>query len=425
MTFLSPFPLVLAAAAAAAVVALHLLTTRRPPPAMLPTARFVPVAEARAVARASRPTDVLLMVLRVLAVLLVGAAFAQPALDAAGPSVRTVVLLERSAAVPDAAAALERARAELGEGGALVVFADSAREADEEQLDSLAASTVSSGVPASGSLSAAFVAARAAAARIATGADSVRLVVVSPILTTSVDAATPALRESWPGRVEIVRVATVADTARGGPAELVTTLEDDPLAPAIALLGGVVGGDGVRIQRGALTAADSAWARGGDRVLLAWPARFAEPVSAAAVTAFAGHDATVVAPFARLLLPGDTAHVVARWNDGAPAVVQEVLGAGCVRHVAIGIPLAGDITLRAPFVALVGALSSPCGGPIGTPLPDSALTWLTGRSGAPLAAAPRVAAQDPSRTSRLPAVLLAAALALLVAEQVLRRRGAE
>jgi hypothetical protein len=225
----------------------------------------------------------------------------------------------------------------------------------------------------------------------------------------------------------VARVAAALDTARGRTAELVTTLEDDPLSPAIARLGGVRGGNGVRIQRGAVGAADSAWARGGNRVLLAWPARFDAPARPAAVTAFGESDATVVAPFVRMGLAADpsdaNARILARWNDGAPAVVQSSLGGGCVRHVGIGVPLAGDITLRAPFGALLDALTVPCAGRRGRPLADSTLAWLTGAPSSRLAPARLVAADDSSRTSRLPAVLLGISLALLAAEQLLRRRS--
>ena len=77
MTFLAPLWLAVAAIAAGVVFALHLITTRRPPAAPLPTARFVPGGDARAASRASRPTDVPLLLLRVLALVLLGAAVAR------------------------------------------------------------------------------------------------------------------------------------------------------------------------------------------------------------------------------------------------------------------------------------------------------------------------------------------------------------
>lgn len=427
MSFLAPLSLALGAAVAVAVVVLHLLTTRRPPPVVLPTARFVPPGEARAVARSKRPTDVPLMLLRMLAALLVGAAFARPVMDAAGPSVRTVVLLERSRAVADAPAAAAIAREQVGEGGAIVVFGDSAREVMGDSLDAARPAANA------GSLSAAFVAARGAAARIAPGADSLRLVVVSPLVAGSVDAATATLRAGWPGRIELRRVAAVSDTARGATAELLTPLDDDPLAPAMQRLGAVRGAHAVRVQRGAWRAADSAWAAdGAGRVLIAWPARFEGAPAPLGVTAFgsprAADDApvrTLVAPLARMPLgePGAGDRVIARWNDGSPAALQRGIGEGCVRMVGVGVPLAGDLTLREPFMGFLEALAEPCEGLVGEPLDESMLGWLGSDDGTPLAPARSLAAADDARTSRLPALLLAAALLLLAAEQLLRRRA--
>jgi hypothetical protein len=184
-----------------------------------------------------------------------------------------------------------------------------------------------------------------------------------------------------------------------------------------------------------VTAADSVWAREGNRVLVAWPARFDEAVAVRGVTAFGGASrpvapvvATVVAPFASLALPAGQpdrdSRVVARWNDGTPAAVQASLGPGCVRHVGIGIPLAGDITLREPFTRLLEALTDPCDGRVRAALPDETVTRL--RDGDDptrgLAPAALVAATNPASPSRLPAVLLGVALALLAAEQLARRR---
>lgn len=419
MSFLAPLSLVLGAAAAAAVVALHLITTRRPPSAPLPTARFVPVAAAQAVARVSRPTDILLLALRALAVLLIGIAFARPVLDAAGPSVRTVVMLDVSRAVADPDAARARARAEIGEGGALVVFDTAARE---WPVDSLAPDSLRA---AYGALSPALVAARAAAARVARGADSVRLVVLSPLVEGAVDGATAPLRADWPGRIEVLRLEAVADTARGARAQLVTSLDDDPLAPTIASVRGVLGGHEVRIVRGAtgMTAGDSMWVRGAPagRVLVVWPATFDDSVVGAGVTTFGPRSVTVVAPLARLPLPLTGTATMARWNDGGPAVVQSALGDGCVRHVGIGVPLAGDLTLRAPFTRLVEAIVTPCGGQPGAPISDSALTWLSGDG--PLASARVLAATGDNDTNHWPLVLLALAITLLIAELVVRRRA--
>lgn len=412
MTLLAPTAFLLGALAAVAVVALHLLTTRRPPPVQLPTARFVPVSEARAVARASKPTDLVLLALRVLAVLLIGLAFAQPVLDAPGPSVRTVVALEISRAVADPAAAETVARAALGDGGALVVFG---REATTWTTDSLPIAVDA----AHGSLSAALVAARQAGAEIARGADSVRLVVVSALAQGSVDAATAALRAEWPGRAELVRVAAEVDSARAPELQLRTTLADDPLAPAVAALPTARGAHQVRIVRAVPGAADSLWVQGGDRVLVLWPVLADAEVAAAGVVTLGRDPIPLVAPLARGDVPS-TGAVVARWNDGAPAVTEDRLTGGCVRHVGVGIPLAGDITLRAPFVRFLGAMVEPCGGARTATLSDSTLGWMAGAG--PLASARALAAKAPAESNRLAAWLLAAAILLLLVELAVRYR---
>ncbi|HET8770526.1 MAG TPA: BatA domain-containing protein [Gemmatimonadaceae bacterium] len=426
MTFLSPWPLLLSGAVALGVVALHLLTTRRPPAAVLPTARFVPLAEARAVARTSRPTDLLLLALRVLAVLLIGAAFARPVFDAAGPAVRTVVMLDISRAVADPAAARALAEAEIGEGGALVVFDSAARELP---LDSLA--TVGPGRGAIGYLSPALVVARRAAARIARGADSVRLVLVSPLVDGALDAATPVFRAAWPGRLDLRRVAAATDTARGAPATLVTALEDDPLAPAVADVGGLRGGHRVRIVRESTGAVTGVAAGASDAdVVVYWPATFEDSIVPAGVTAFdpAGTgSATIVAPLARLSVDAaaasDGARVIARWNDGTAAAVQVPAGENCVRYVGVGVPLSGDLTLRAPFTRFLETLLAPCNGVVGAPLAGSDVDWLA--STAPLASAAVLAASSPAQGDRWPLILLAIATVLLVAEVFARRRRIE
>src|SRR5690606_33686669 len=121
MSFALPWIFALGAATAVGVVALHLLSTRRPPERPLPTARFVPESDLRAVSRTSRPTDLLLLALRVLAVLLIAAAFAQPIPDQPGPSLRRVVVLEWTSALRDVEATRARAQALLGDGDALVL----------------------------------------------------------------------------------------------------------------------------------------------------------------------------------------------------------------------------------------------------------------------------------------------------------------
>jgi len=421
VTLLAPLALGIGIAAAAVVLGLHLLTTRRPPPAVLPTARFVPVSEARAVARAQRPTDLLLLALRMLAVLLIAAAFARPVPDAPGPQVRSVVLLDVSRSLADPVTARAAARERLTVGGALVLFDTAAREVAADSLAVLG-DDASTGRGAQGALSPALLAGRRAATRIARGADSVRLVIVSPITEGAADAATAGIRAAWPGGIDLVRVDAAADTATAPAPRLVTALADDPLAPALALLPRARGAHAVRIVRDEPGAPDSVWAREPGHVLVHWP--LADPMVAApdAVRASGTDAVTVVAPLARLPLasggrvPG---RVLVRWRDGSPAATEQPIGAGCARDVGIGLPLAGDLTLRPAFVRLLARLVEPCGGRRPAAIPDSTLGWLRGEGSAAWAAPLAAAA---FADSSLGAWLLAAALALLLVEWLVRAR---
>ncbi|MCC7001913.1 MAG: BatA domain-containing protein [Gemmatimonadaceae bacterium] len=409
MTLLAPWVFALGAALALVVVALHFLTTRRPPARVLPTARFVPVAEARAVSRASRPSDVLLLVLRVFTVLLVSAAFARPVLDAPGPQVRSVVLVDVSRAVADTAAAMDSARAQLTEGGALVLFggSDAARS----------------------SLSAALVRGQREAARVARGADSVKLVVVAPFTQAQFDAATQSLRDTWPGALTLVRVPIRVDSALGAQPQLVTSLADDPVAPALGVLPARRGAQAVRIVRARASGSDSAWARNSGGVLVEWPLSEGDArADGVVLTGEASRAesravaATLVAPLVRMAVPSG-ALVQARWRDGTPAVVEDTLGAGCIRHVGVGLPIAGDLTLREPFVRFLARMVAPCGMETGAVLSDSSLAVFAAyERGTGVAASLLVTAT--SAETRLAAWLLAAALCLLLGEWALRTRRA-
>ncbi len=456
MSFLAPWMMLLGIAAALAVFALHLLTTRRPPAQMLPTARFVPESEMVAVARASTPTDIPLLILRALAMLLIGAAFAHPVLNAPGPQVRTVVALEWTNALTDVASVRAAVRPFIGRGNALVVFDTAAREIPLEAFDTLSAP---SPMLRRAALSPMFVVARDAGARIARGADSVRLVVFTQVSGDGVDAATAAWRAAWPGRVEIISVGVQADTILSPRVEIIGALPDDPILPAMTLLDAARGGHAVRLVRGAPRAVDASWVREvPGAVLVLWPAVFADTVASDGVVAFGGNAiAPLVAPLARVPERGNAperapatsvssssspspsssspspsssspslsfsaplGRAVARWRDGTPAVTERVIGLGCSRTVGIGLPSAGDLVLRPPFVHFLAAMLAPCGGARAPSLPDSSVAWL--RAAGPLASGPKLAATEAS--SPMAKWLLLIALGLLLVEQLVRRRPA-
>jgi len=419
VTFLAPWLLAAAAAAAAGVVALHLLAWQRPRAAPLPTARFVPDRPARAASRSRRPQDLLLLALRVLLLLLVGAAFARPVLVPERRPVVRVIGVDVSRAVANVGDVRDSARAALRPGDALVLFDSAAHAVRGELDDTLAALRATRG---RGSLSAALVAALREAASLAGRADSVELVLVSPLAEEEMDAATRELRSLWRGRVRLARVAPApADSLPVTAA--VRAAPDDPVRAAAGLAGLLRPDAPARIVRGALTSADTVWARGGARVLVHWPPVASAPAwrrraaadTVGAVVAAAG---AVVASFARpWRVPAGRA--VAWWVDGEPAAAERPLSRGCVRDVAVPVPTVGDEALTPAFQRLVATLAEPCGGARQLAVVDDGVAaWMAGPG----------TLYVPPRTDRgtagVPLVrwLFVAAFVVATAELLLRRR---
>jgi hypothetical protein len=137
--------------------------------------------------------------------------------------------------------------------------------------------------------------------------------------------------------------------------------------------------------------------------------------------ALAMGDDVVVATMGRGALPVG-GRTLARWNDGSPAASEQPLGAGCVRQVAVGIPLAGDLPLRPAFQRVVRGLVAPCGRAGGPPLADSAsVARLVGTGG--LASAAAMSGDAPHPSPLVP-WLLGVALACALAELLVRARVA-
>lgn len=415
MTFAAPLLAVLGAGAAAATILLHFIARAQPPERDLPTARFVPLAAVRAPAFERRPSDLRVLALRALAVLLLGMGLAGPAFAPARRALARVVLLDRSRAVADHADALARARAALRDGDVLVVFDSAARVVTPDSALSAPARS------ARGSLSTALVIAVRASVRLAPAADSLELVIVSPLVEEEWDAATEHLRTLWPGGVRVTRVAAAAAPAMG--AVSVTAPAADPVRATVALLGARGGAPGARIVRVRPTAADSAAAAAGG-VLVDWPADPAERFGARArpdtVGAVATETAVVVAPFARTaaLAADRGGSAVAHWVDGEVAATERRLGEGCVREVAVPVASVGDLALRPAMQRFVRAMAAPCGGtPRLAPVPDSVATSRrVSRAGI---------VRDVGQGSRPLVVLLLALGALaLVVERLVRRRTA-
>ena len=367
MTFAAPLALGIAAAAAIATIALHFIATRRPTPTPLPTARFIDDLTARAVSRAVQLSDAWLLLLRVVALLVLGAGFAGPRPEQSARA-RRIWLVDRSRAVGSMD---EVRRVTPATGSDIVVLFDSvARLAAAGSLSTVQRSGVR------GSLSAAFASALREAARADVRAESLAVHVVSPSAIEEVDSATALLVASVRGRVQWVRVA-----------------------PAIVR-------SAERRTVHSVGAADSAWMGEGDRVLVLWPSDSA-PIAAHAVS-------TEGTAFVALLgrRPVGEGAALARWEDGAPAVVERTLGRGCLREVGVRTPFAGDVQLGTAWRAFDAALGAPCGSPRFEV--DSAWT-RPARSVAPLAV--RVSSVSPWAPW-----LLALGALLLAAELFARRR---
>ncbi|MDQ6634218.1 MAG: BatA domain-containing protein, partial [Gemmatimonadota bacterium] len=403
MSFLAPWALAVGGLTAVGAVLLHLVAQQRPAAYLLPTARFIPDRRTLVRRIATRPRDLLLLALRVLLLLSAAAAFARPVLTARRGTRARIVLLDRSAAVASGADAVARARTFLADGGPsrLILFDTAATLVPDAAaaLDSLARTPPPS---APGSLSAALIAARRAAAPVAAEADSVELVLVSPVTAAELDVAFDSVRAQWPGAITVARIAASADSAGGWSLERPLPM-DDGLAPALSPVRVAGTARAVRLRRVSLDARDSAFARAGGTVVH-WDTTGAARPSANAIAM--GDDVVVAALGRGRALEGG--QVIARWADGSPAAKQQTIGEGCVRHVAVAVPIAGDLPLRPGFQRLVRGLMSPCRTATSSALAaDTALARLRGQG---LAARGAAVAGDTQRPAPLVPWLLGVAL---------------
>ena len=376
--FLHPGFLYAAAAASAVVIALHFLVAEQPRAGVLPTVRFFPDVDVRSTTLAVRLSDILLLLLRVATLLLIGAAFAQPKVKPEKSVVLRIVAVDVSSANATQSAAADSARLYVAGAADVILFDSIAREMSAKQaMGSLTALRGAAASTARGSLSSALIVALRAASRLRDRADSIELVVVSPVAAEERDSATLPIRRLWPGRIRIVRVPAAAS------------------APPV---------------NATIEWADSS--RGST-----WIAR-TKPDSVSGI-AFAGQ--AVIYPFERKWRLGaadKSARVVGRWIDGEPAIVERATASGCVRSVAFSLPARGDAILRPAFTRFVRDLSAPCQSADRTPPSPVVLEQLAGSGG--LAPTSRIAPESARMTPLVP-WLLAAALLLALIELLLRR----
>lgn len=416
MSWLLPSALGVAAVAAVATIALHLIARTRPVAEPLPTARFVPERTIHARTRSVAPSDVLLLVLRVAAIAALGFAVAAPVAAAPRGRVLRIIAADRSRDVASFAEVRDSVRA-LRHSGAVLIAFDSvaARASGLNPMEALSRS----GAP--GSISAALALAEREAALLAPQADSLELVLVSPLTNEEIDFATRNIRNAWRGRIRLVPVRA-APAPRFQPLVESSAPSSDPVVAALALGGALAPRGDIRLARNEPSRDDSVWVRAGSRVLLHWPAADSDAMwtprpSIDAIGGVMSSSGTVVGRFPRAWSLAGTP--VARWSDGEAAAVEHAAGAGCIRDVGVLIDPASDITLRAPFERFIAGLLAPCGG-VGAMRPAGAGVRRILAGGGALASAATMRDRT-SESSPWTSSLLALGAALLLLELAVRR----
>jgi hypothetical protein len=459
VSFANPLFLYLAAVAAAGIIALHVIARQRPPSSLLPTARFVPEFQTRVTSRTPRPSDPGLLLLRLLMIALVGVALAAPVFESRSQAVRRVLLLDVSSDASSVEEVRDSAAVYFSAGDAVVLSAGStagvrdgiAGDTGIIQLDSLPVELTYQAASAQGgrthyregSLTTGLLGALRAARIVAHDADSVELVLVSPLLESQFDAATLDVRELWPGRIRVVRVA-----ARGEPAAWSREVDarmdpDDPISATLSLLGVRSDrgeGASVRLVRGEATAEDSAWLLAGPAVEDAQATALPDPVATRTLVIWPDEDAmaaldvrepvdtiggvvisrrAIVASFPRSARPG-AGRAIAHWADGEPAAVERMHGEGCLREVTIPVTPIGDLTLRHSFLHLTDELLRPCGVSRNVAAASDSLASLIAGAGA-LAPAAQLRGEREHRSAAAP-WLLGFAIFLAALEPLVRDR---
>lgn len=362
--FAAPGFLIAGGLVALAAVALHLLVRSPPMRAPLPTARFLSPVRRAAVRFVRRPTDALLLAVRVLFALALGAAFAGPVWVARTAAAATVVLLDRGAGMaPVWAEAVDSARRIAGESerARVVVFDTSASSIDLGALDSVAREGTSR---AESDYGAAF----RALARSGGGTEVGRVVLVTLPRWSSWGDGTRAARNALRGMVEMVGDWGMGDggLGMGVVAEPGTALRDALEAMGWTAVDPGAGAEGEFIRlRYAGVAAPTGW-----RLLDDSTAREGVPE----VVFFGGW--TVPVPRAGQLVPAgqatehpdgadsvpvanSPARAIAAWRYGGIAAVAGWEGESCVVTTAFPVDT-GSIVLEPTYPELVRHLASAC-----------------------------------------------------------------
>lgn len=434
--FVMPWVLGAAVFGAIAVTALHFLSVRRPPVLLLPTARFLANRDVRAVSRSTHPSDVLLLLLRVLALLFAGIAFAGPRWMPVSRRVVNLIVADRSW---------------MRDSGALLTLVHAGHESNaavggDNRIvwsDTVAVNGSLSGMRAE--LAAAFpLALRAASQVVSTlrDADSVALNIVLPPGGSASSEAWSVWRTAWPGAIRVYSSvptglvsAPLNDSSMRVVVHVTSADADDAVTAAYASHAVAAAGASyasatrtrtVRVRRQAIDTTTI-----GNDVTVLWPTDGMPEHWRAindTVGAFAARGIAMVAPFTRRArVPAELlrkSRAIAWWSDGDVAAVEQMKNGACVRHVGIALPSSGDVLLGESARGLLDALIAPCGVqrrvvPIAEVADDP-----TQHAKLAVAAALRIANVD--ETSSHPAwlapLLLLLALTLLFVEWAVRDR---
>lgn len=420
MTFLAPYFLWIGLGVSAIATALHFIVTRQPHSEPFPTARFVPDIAVEAVSRARQPSDLLVLLLRVLAIMSVATAFSGP-----------VVSLKRTSTARIILADLSRSSANISEvrDSAAKYFRPTDVLIGYDSLPRLLLAPDSIGTIQQradiGNLSAALVSAIRAGARIRERTDSLSLIAISAFPAESWDAATDTIRSLWPGAIQIVSMAPAIPSKTPTVTRAIPPLPtEDPLGYTLALAAKRAHADQLQIIREEPQPSTAVQSAG---VTLYWPSTrrplFAKESNGKTHGALVTKDAVVVAPFlTHWEFPADSVRglsVIARWEDGSPAAVQRNDASRCDRSTTIPVPTKGDLVVRPEFVSVVERLISPCIAVSSyAPAGEALLSKLKGGSAAAARASFR-----PSQSRRSPYTLwlFVGGIVFLVAEQFVRR----
>ncbi|WP_373058264.1 BatA domain-containing protein [Gemmatimonas sp.] len=427
--FATPWILGVALVAALTITALHFLSVRQPRVMLLPTARFVPERDARAVARQAKPSDLLLLSLRVIALLAVGGALAGARCGASGAVVASIIVIDATLRA-DSAALVARAVT-------ATAVASVAATGDASVPTVLWVNGVTNDP---GVAIAAAIRESARQAQTNPSLAELSLAVVMPASVRSREGW-DAWRGQWPARIQMVPIANAAAADTSAPssapamvrvvgtrAAVGTASGTDVVEAAFALRGAIAArgavpdGAEVVVQRTGTRVADRA------PVVVQWPPNGVPtgwqvaPVmdSVGAVTA-AG--IALVAPWVRTALPpplSDSVRAIAWWSDGIAVAVERTRGTSCVREVALAVAAGSDLLLSPAADGLLRVLRAPCEvRGVAAPRANANATASNYASAGRFREAG--AMSRATRPEWLATALLALALVALLAEQIVRR----